>query len=233
MRVDGSNQSTTALGAPTTQSTRTDLDPQSFMRLLITQIRHQDPLQPMDTQAMMTQLTQLTEVERLTAIDGRLQSLQIATGAVANTQAADLVGRTVEADTSHLDLGDLGPARGNFQLGGAAAHVTVTIRGANGQTVRTLELGPHAAGPFPFEWDGFDTNGTRAPSDRYSIQVAATDADGRPVTTETRVRGPVQSVRYDGGYPALEIGGTDVMMGDVRSVSATAPTPTTTTTTTP
>jgi flagellar basal-body rod modification protein FlgD len=218
------------LGAPTSQTTHSGLDGESFMRLLVAQIRHQDPLQPMDTTQMMAQLTQLTSVERLVAIDDRLGELSIATASVANAQATDLVGRTVEADTSQLMLTDVGATSGTFELDGPAATTQVEIRDGSGRVVRTLELGAEGPGPVTFEWDGDDDVGNRLPAGRYRISVTAADEEGRAVDSSTRLRGEVDAVSYDNGFPELVIDEARVLLGDVRSVEETpAPTPTSTT----
>lgn len=219
--VGASRAATTSaesLGAPTAQSGATTFDPQSFMRLLIAQIQHQDPLQPMDTTQMTQQLTQLTQVERLVSIDGQLQSLSIATASVANAQASDLVGRHVEADTSHVMLTDGAPADGAFHLPRAAAHTSVEIRDAHGQIVRTMEVPNTVAGENTFTWDGHNDSGTRCPAGSYSITVHATDAAGNAVDATTRLSGTVSSITYENGYPELTIDGVHVMLGDVRSV---------------
>jgi flagellar basal-body rod modification protein FlgD len=219
--VGASRAATTSaesLGAPTAQSGSTTFDSQSFMRLLIAQIQHQDPLQPMDTTQMTQQLTQLTQVERLVSIDGQLQSLSIATASVANAQASDLVGRTVEADTSHVMLTDGAPGEGAFHLPRAAAHTSVEIRDAHGQVVRTIDAGAQAAGEATFTWDGHNDSGERCPAGSYSIAVHATDAAGNAVDATTRLSGTVSSITYENGYPELTIDGVHVMLGDVRSV---------------
>ena len=221
--VSATRSPSSGLGAPTAESSSGPLDPASFMRLLVAQIRNQDPLQPMDTTAMMTQLTQLTQVERLVAIDGRLLDLSVATASVANAQAADLAGRTVEADTSQLLVSEGSVSAGAFELDRAASQVRVEIRDASGLVVRTLELGPETAGPVRFEWDAHDEHGGRVSPGRYRISVVAADADGNEVDARTAIRGVVDAVSYEHGYPELEIGGAHVLLGDVRSVARAEP----------
>jgi len=225
-----SSTSATSLGAPTAAPDApgtTSFDPQSFMRLLIAQIQHQDPLQPMDATQMTQQLTQLTEVERLVSIDGQLGNLSVATASVANTQATDLVGRSVEADTSHVLLPDSAPGEGAFTLASPAANVTVQIRDDQGRVVRTLSLGSGEAGANAFEWDGHDDQGTRCAAGSYTISVAATDASNQPVDATTTVDGTVTEVTYQNGYPELSVGGAHVVLGDVRSVGPAPAAPTT------
>ncbi len=234
MIVDGSRAASGAtLGAPEVGETRSDMGPDAFLRLLVTQIRNQDPLEPMDTSQMMTQMTQMTEVERLVAIDGRLASLQVGLAGIANSGAADLVGKTVTADTGHVRLADVGAANGAFQLDGAAASVRVEVRGADGSLVRTMDLGPMGAGPRSFAWNGTDELGTRAPSGRYSISVRALDAEGNEIGSSTEVRGTVRAIRYEDGFPVLDVDGFDVIMGDVRAIEGAPPPPSLTATASP
>jgi flagellar basal-body rod modification protein FlgD len=210
--------SATGLGGPTSNTGAAAFDSQSFMRLLIAQIQHQDPLQPMDASQMTQQLTQLTSVERLVSIDGQLGALSVATASVANAQAADLVGRDVQADTSHILLSDGSPGEGTFELPTAATHSTVEIRDGHGTVVRTLSIDGSAAGAVPFTWDGHDEAGNRCASGSYTIAVHASDADGNAIDATTRVHGVVTAVTYDNGYPELTVGGAHVVLGDVRSI---------------
>lgn len=233
MTITGTSSATdrtaaTSLGSPTaTGATGSTFDSQSFMRLLIAQIQHQDPLQPMDASQMTQQLTSLTQVERLVSIDSQLGSLSIATASVANAQATDLVGREVQADTSRILLNDGAGTQGTFVLPTAATTCSVDIRDSQGRVVRTIDVGASPAGPIHFEWDGHDVAGNRADAGSYTIAVRATNSDGGPITASTRVSGVVGSITYDNGYPELDIDGTHVMLGDVRSVGEPpAPSPT-------
>lgn len=213
-----SRTSSGALGAPSAPSTDSALGPDAFLRLLVTQIRNQDPMQPMDTEGMMQQLAQLTSVERLVAIDDRLATLSLATAGMANSQAADLVGRTVEADTSHVVLGEGESVTGAFHLDAPAATTEIAIYDGAGRLVRTIDAGAQAAGNRTFTWDGRMDDGSSAPSGRYRVAITARNADGAAVNAEMTVQGIVDAVRYDGGYPLLDVDGASVMMGDVRSI---------------
>jgi len=219
MQIDNQTTPTGALGGQTPEAPSTDLDRDAFMRLLVTQIRNQDPMDPMDTQQMMSQLTELTSVEQLIGIEDRLGGLQVASASIANAQVADFVGKEVTADTSHLRLEDTGAVPGALTLEGRAEQVTVTIRDAEGRVVRTMELGPQFAGPVGYEWGGNDDGGQRVDPGRYRVEVEAVDADGTPVAVDTRLRGRVTGVSYEDGYPELILDGEHrVAVGDVREV---------------
>lgn len=213
------NGGPSALGGQNPGAPDTSLGRDAFMQLLVTQLRNQSPTDPMDTRDLMTQLVQLTSVERLVGIEDRLTSLQIATTGIASAQVAGFVGQTVEADTSRLRLGETGDAHGAYELGGAASQVTMSIRDDQGRVVRTVELGPGDAGPATYAWDGRSDTGTRLAAGTYRMEISARDSEGNPVEVRMRVRGVVTGVSYERGYPELLLGEHRVLMGDVREVS--------------
>lgn len=197
-----------------------ELGKDAFMQLLVAQLENQDPLEPMDSQEMITQLSELTGVEQLTAINDRIGALEIATAGMANTQAADLTGKTVTADMTHLRLGETGDVEGVFDLPTDAASVVISLRDANGREVRALDLGAQRFGTGTFSWDGLDETGARLAPGRYSVSVEARDEDGNPLDADSEITGRVDRVSYQNGYPELVIHKARVMLGDVRSIAA-------------
>jgi flagellar basal-body rod modification protein FlgD len=209
----------TQASAPPAQRPAQEIGRDAFMKLLVTQLRNQDPLDPTDAKEFVTQLSQLTGVEQLVGIGERVQALEIATAGIANTQVAGLTGRTVTANADTIRLGESGAGRTAYQLDGRATEVTVTIRDESGSVVRTMRLGEAFAGSHAVEWDGNDDTGARAAAGRYSVEIAAKDEAGHAVGTSTRVTGPVTGVSYENGYPELIVGEARVMLGDVVSIS--------------
>lgn len=191
----------------------------AFMKLLVAQLRNQDPLDPMEARDFVTQLSQLTGVEELITIGERVQALEIATAGIANTQVATLTGKVVTANADRIRLGENGPGQTVFQLDAKAKDVTVTIRDESGQVVRTLELGETFPGSHQIVWDGNDASGQRAAAGRYTVEVTAKDESGNVVGTSTKVTGIVTGVSYENGYPELIVGEARVMLGDVVSIS--------------
>ncbi len=191
----------------------------AFMKLLVAQLRNQDPLDPMDPRESIAQLSQLSGVEQLVAIEGRLRALEVANAGMVNAQAVALVGRTVEAEGGTLRLGPEGEAEASFTLRGRAERVEVRVLDEQGRLVRTLELEGGYPGVRPVRWDGLDERGDRAAPGRYRIEVRAFDAQGRPVEVDTTLRGRVERVAYDNGYPELVIEGRRIALGSVRFVA--------------
>ncbi len=195
-----------------------DLGKDAFMELLVAQLRNQDPLEPMDGQQMIAQLSELTGVEKLVAIEDRLGTLEsIATGG-ANAQTPNLIGKSLTADTSGVTLGDFGGADVAFSAPSAATQITATVRNAQGFAVRTIQLGHTAPGAHQLTWDGYADDGARAPRGEYRFELHGTSESGDPVAIETRVTGVVQQVSYSKGYPELSVNGSTVVLGDVISI---------------
>ena len=191
----------------------------AFMKLLVTQLQNQDPLDPMDAREMVTQLSELTSVEQLKAIEYRLTALEVATAGMANMEVAGVVGRTVTADADNMRLGAIGGVEGVFTVEGRATNVTAVVRDASGQAVRTIAMGERFPGQHQISWDGNDDSGARMPAGRYTVEYSAKDSDGNPVNVSTEVQGLVTEISYENGYPELLIGQARVLLGDVTSIS--------------
>ena len=188
------------------------------MKLLVAQLKNQDPNSPQDPKEMVTQLSQLTSVQRLVDLGDRVQALETTSIGMASTQAASLIGKAVQADGSHARLQAQGGIDSQFSITSPAQKVTVTVTDSAGKVVRTAQMDNVPAGVRSYSWDGRMDNGMRAPEDRYHFSFSATDAAGHPVTTSTSVSGVVDSISYANGYPELVIGTAHVMLGDVHSI---------------
>jgi flagellar basal-body rod modification protein FlgD len=198
---------------PTSQMGETD-----FLKLLVAQLKQQDPNQPMDASQMVAQLAQLSSVQALGGIQKTLTALQTANTGMAGTQAAGLVGRTVSGNANRIDLSPTQAANGQFDLGGQAKATTVVIRDAGNKAVRTLDLGALQPGVRGFQWDGKTDGGTRAPDGEYTFDVAATASNGLPVTASTQVSGMVSQISYSNGSPELLVGSARLLLSDITTI---------------
>ncbi len=209
-------QSTTQLSNPAGSG---ELDKTAFLKLLVAQMQHQDPLEPMSNTEFVAQLAQFSGVEQLVAVNEGINLLQYQQMSMSNAQASSFIGKEVEVRSDKVQVDNAGdPVLAGFRLNEDAAGVKVNIRDQGGAIVRSLELGPKEAGEVSFEWDGRDENGTAVVPGSYRLDVVATDREGNPITWESRVRGVVDGVAYNSGYPELMIGSIKVTLGDVLGV---------------
>lgn len=188
-----------------------------FLKLLVTQLKNQDPLNPMDNAQMTSQLAQISTVDGIGKLNQTLQLILNGNSENQAMQAAGLVGRGVLVPGSGLALSD-GVAIGGIELAEPADRVTVVIRDANGIAMKTLELGGLAAGSRAFAWDGTTDNGTQAAEGAYSIAVSAQRGDTKVSTTALEL-GIVSSVARTSQGVSLNVGALGAFrMSDVREI---------------
>ncbi|HEX4353141.1 MAG TPA: FlgD immunoglobulin-like domain containing protein [Polyangiales bacterium] len=196
-----------------------DMGSDTFLKLLVAQLQNQDPMSPMQSQDMVAQLAQLSSVQKLSDVDDKLTQLQTINTTGNTMQSTGLIGKTITADTSKLDLGDTGSANAQYQLGQAAASVNVNVRDSNGSVVRTMTLEAAAAGQQKFTWDGNSDAGTRAATGSYTFDVTAKNTQGSPVSASTEASGLVTEVTYENGAPEVVVGGAHIPLADVTSIA--------------
>jgi flagellar basal-body rod modification protein FlgD len=149
-----------------------------FLGLLTTQLRHQNPTEPMDTNRMTQELAMFASVEQQTLMNEQLERLVALQQAAQITAAAPLLGRVVEVESDHLALQE-GIAVLRLPPAGAAAEARVTITDAAGRVLREQRL-PLAAGQRSvWHWDGRDAHGRLLPDGAYRVRVEGTTPEGQ------------------------------------------------------
>jgi flagellar basal-body rod modification protein FlgD len=193
----------------------------AFIKLLLTQMQNQDPLNPLDNAQMIAQLAQFSSVEQLQGLGSRLDTLLLAQASSNQLQTASLVGKDVLYHTTTMDLPEGGTASGQVVLP-AAANVTATVKDGSGNVVRVLQLGSRAAGNFDFTWDGRDGGGLPLAAGSYQVDIEARDASGKAVQADLRCRGRVQGVSFDSSGAAVLLVGlarSTVKLADVMEIN--------------
>lgn len=166
----------------TSKTTTADEMQTRFLNLLVTQLKNQDPLNPMDNAQMTTQLSQISTVSGIEKLNATLEKLLSSYAGSQQMQAAAIVGKTVLTAGSALPLSEYGGVAG-LELEGAADKVTVNIKNASGNSVRTLQLGDMPAGAANFLWDGASDSGEALPAGAYTFSVTATRGDAEVKAT--------------------------------------------------
>ncbi|MGA7829278.1 MAG: flagellar hook assembly protein FlgD [Geobacteraceae bacterium] len=207
---------TSAASAAMKQSMGMDKD--DFLKLFITQLQNQDPLNPMDATQQLSQLAQLTQVEQSYNTNSNLQNIVSALGDSSSLSAVSFVGKEVTAAGSSVALKDGGGADITFTVPKAADQVAVNILDANGQIVRTLTGGAAAAGESTLAWDGKDANGNQLPAGTYSVAVNGTDAGGNTFACSPFIRGTVDGINFSGSTPVMIVGGLEVPFSNMLAV---------------
>ena len=185
----------------TLASSTADESQDRFLKLLVTQMRNQDPMNPMDNAQVTTQLAQISTVG---GIDKLNSSLSAMSSAMSATQNAALIGRTVVVASDLVRFGGSSPVTVGVELAAAADKVDVNIVDTTGRTVRSMAFGALPQGTSTFEWDGRNNAGQTVAAGDYSLRLNATAAS-KPVTASGLVAGYVDSVSMQGGSSLLNL----------------------------
>jgi len=227
--VNTTNPYSSLTGTATTSSTsgaaatpkQNSLGQAEFLKLMTTQMTHQDPTKPMENGQFLTQIAQFGTVSGI-------QDLQKSFGDFANSinssqalQATSLVGRYVSAPGTQGLLQVGGNISGNIELTGSASNVKVTVTNATtGEVEQTVDMGPHSAGKIPFTWDGTNSNGVMASPGVYKIEATA-GIDGNNTALVTDIDSKVDSITMASGTTGMKVNLTgldSVNFSDIKQI---------------
>jgi flagellar basal-body rod modification protein FlgD len=180
----------------------------TFLTLLTTQLKNQDPLSPMDSTQFTQQLVQMTGVEQQLLTNDLLEKLVSNTGSGISTAVA-LIGKEVRAD-SDLSALSGGKAEWVYKLDRAATDVKVEVLDSKGRVVQTIAPTDNKAGEHTFKWDGKTAGGSTAPDGIYSLRVTAKDGEGSAVPTGVVAQGVVTGVQQVDGKTVVTINGAQI-----------------------
>ena len=177
---------------------------EQFLSIMTTQLKHQDPLEPMDNGEFLGQIAQFGTVTGVENLNKSFSSFSDSITSGQALQAGSLVGRNVLApvNTGYLEAGSA--ISGRVDLPTSASNVEMTVTDQYGQLVRTLKLGAHASGPLEFSWDGFNDAGEYSQPGNYSIAVTAVRGFTNE-TLQTQLYNRVDSVTMGTGANGLTL----------------------------
>lgn len=189
-----------------------------FLTLLVTQMKNQDPLNPMDNAQLTTQLAQISTVTGIDGVNATMKSVLEQIGALQQMQAVGMAGREVVATGNRISLGSEGSGAYLFDLPASIDGATVTIKNSSGAVVRTIQTGALGAGMQTREWDGKTEAGARVPAGVYSFTVDA-QATGKPAEATTYSRARVEGIIRGADGVQLNLGPLGTRpMSDVKQI---------------
>lgn len=192
---------------------------EEFLKLFTTQLRFQDPLNPLKSTEFTTQLAQFSSLEQLINMNDSLESILTYQNSLNNALATGLIGREVSTDGNTVELISGEPVTINYELPSAVETLTLNIYDSTGNMVKTVSLGPSDAGKKSFLWDGTDGNGNALSAGTFTVEFEATDKDGNPVPVTTETYSRVTGISFENGitYLVLE-NGQRVSLGEIKEI---------------
>lgn len=224
-QIGSTNGNTAANSAGQTGSlTQNAMDKQAFLELLVTQMRHQDPMDPMKQEEYAAQLAQFSSVEQLTNLNNKFDQMYQSniqlSRSISNTMAATIVGKEIQAVGNAISYNEGEDTPIRFNLSNTARNVTLTIRDADDQVVKTVDLGSMHAGEQTYEWDGrYNLLGHADDGETFTYSIDATDREGNAVDVTTFTQGRIDAVEYgSGGQLYFLLGDLSIAAGNVHRI---------------
>jgi flagellar basal-body rod modification protein FlgD len=211
-------------GAPnstTGNNTSQDLS-NSFLTLLVAQLKNQDPTNPMQNNELTSQLAQINTVSGIEKLNTTLGTISGQINGNQSIQSSNLIGHGVMVPGRDILVGNQGSQVSTtpfgIELERSADNVSVVISDATGKAVRTLDIGALTAGVHTFTWDGSLEDGTHAPDGAYSVAINAKNGAEQMVAQPLRFA-MVNGVTRGASGATLDLGmaGT-ATLDDVRQI---------------
>ncbi len=188
-----------------------------FLKLLVTQLKYQDPTDPLKNQEFVTQTAQFSSLEQMQAVNQSMQSLLELQKSSNRASALSLMGKQVTAGSSTFTLVNNSPVKLNYSIT-SDADVNICILDDKGNIVKTIKMGKQSAGNYSVVWDTKDNNGIQMKEGKYSFEVYGKDKDGKDISAKGSITGVVNGVNFDNEEPYLLIGGTSIPLSTLTAV---------------
>ena len=224
------NQTNNEFNSALSKQKGSNLDKDSFMLLLVTQFKYQDPLNPMDDKEFIAQMAQFSSLEQLMNLNTSMEDLTTATNNQQMVNATSYIGKLVSVSGNTIGKSTATNADGvketsistfRYAFGDNVVKGTLSVKDANGNTIYTEDLaGKQAGTTFEFNWNGKMGNGLDAPDGVYQVSLAAFNDKGEAVLSDQVVDATVTGVVNDNGTVYLGMDGGQLMaLANVRQVT--------------
>ena len=224
------NQTNNEFNSALSKQKGSNLDKDSFMLLLVTQFKYQDPLNPMDDKEFIAQMAQFSSLEQLMNLNTSMEGLTTATNNQQMVNATSYIGKLVSVSGNTIGKSTAAGADGKMEtsvstfryaFGDNVVKGTLSVKDANGNTIYTEDLaGKQAGTTFEFNWNGKMGNGMDAPDGVYTVTLAAFNDKGEAVLSDQVVDATVTGVVNSDGTVYLGMDGGQLMeLANVRQVT--------------
>ena len=196
-----------------------ELGKDAFFKLMLTQLKQQDPTNPLKSHEMAAQLAQFSSVEQLTNMNQTLSKMSQKDGQQGKFDVLSLIGKHVSGDSGKIDRmkGDK-QHKIEFTLPKAVDNATVSIKDGKGIVVKKYELKELKQGKNQLLWNGLHDDGKDARVGQYTANISAM-SQGRKVMADTKFSGAVEGVQFTGKGPVLIVGGKTLNLRDVKKIA--------------
>jgi len=177
-----------------------------FLKIMITQMRHQDPTSPFKPDQMAAQMAQFASVEQLQNINQNIGKMAQQNSPLERLAMTNMIGKVVTVDRERFPHTEGSSEPLSFVLPKDASSVNVVVVAENGEAVFGKDMGALKAGENSITWDGLKTNTLPAKAGTYSLRVEAKDENGQSLDCSRQSQARIVGVSFEGAEPVFLIG---------------------------
>lgn len=190
-----------------------------FLKLMMAQIKHQDPTNPLQSHEMAAQLAQFTSLEQLFNVNKNLETISKGQEPMQRYEVLNFLGKSIKADSKEIFWGQGDKSADlRFDLKADVSKAKVTIIDPNGDEIRTIDMGQMKKGLNKVVWNGRDSKDQQARPGQYTFRVEAENTSGRKVGVTTETSGVITGVNFTSEGPLLMVGDQKVRLQDVHKI---------------
>jgi flagellar basal-body rod modification protein FlgD len=196
------------------------MDKDAFFKLMLAQLKNQDPMNPLKNHEMAAQLAQFSSLEQMTNMNSTLTKLEGRTSQPENFQALNLIGKTVAGDSSKVVRTQFDSAHDfNFELPSDAQQVVVKVINAKGDVQREYTHNDLKAGKNKVSWNGTNEGGVKQPAGEYQFLIEARNSVGGKIPVSTQFKGEITGLSFSAEGPVLQVGSQSIKMRDISQIT--------------
>lgn len=216
----GFNAASNPQKADSSSSSANMLRQQDFLRLMVSQVRNQDPMNPQTNGDFLAQLAQFSTNDSINSMQSSINQLASSLQSNQALQASALVGRKVLVNNSNFTLGSDGAGvTGAINMVSGLSNLSASVYSSTGDLVKTIPIGQPAAGTFDFSWDGTNSSNEKMAAGNYTVKVSGS-YNGQTVSVPTMTYANVDSVSLNSSGFQLNVAGVGaVSLSDVKQIS--------------
>jgi flagellar basal-body rod modification protein FlgD len=197
-----------------------NLDKDAFFKLMLTQLKNQDPMNPLKNHEMAAQLAQFSTLEQMNNMNSTLTKIEGKNSEPQNFQALNLIGKTVAGDSSKVTRTQFDKAHEfNFTAPQELTEANVKVLNQKGESVREYRMNNLKAGANKISWNGETDSGEKAQPGDYQFKITATGKGGQKLNVKTDFEGQITGISFSAEGPVLQVGSQSLKMRDVRQIT--------------
>jgi len=196
---------------------KTALGKDDFMTLLLVELQNQDPTEPMDSEKILTQTSQLAGLEAADNTNKALADLALSLSTANQFGTISAIGKTADLGSNAIVLDEGSVSSFEVYFPSDIASGTLEVLNSDGAVIKNINIEEKPSGVYQFDWDGTDSSNNPAESGIYYITASYKDPDGNDLTTRLGAY-PIESVKFDGGETLVKVGSSYVALSSIKEV---------------